>query len=196
MDTWRYHYPLCSTGKGGWGESERLAISNLINNLKKCREIALKKMLAKEGCETATMAKPPVDDEEKVDTRIFVNGNNVVRIAWGDLRVVAAILAKQGLSLKEMNGNRMSLSRRGSDVEWPLTKIFIFLKSNLGTYRPRDETTAEKLELDKGLETQIAKFLEGSSFDILGESAAGKIPSIDPHESGAHGATKIDVKKS
>ena len=141
----------------------------LINNLNKCRAKALTNILDREARETATMAKLEVDDEDKLVLRVLVDKEKVVPIKLGDLRVIAAILTTNKLSLKDMNGNVASLYSQGSDVEWPLTRIFIFLIDQHHMRIP-DEATAKKIKLDSVANAEIKNgidtILQESGFEI------------------------------
>lgn len=145
----------------------------LIENLNKCRGIALKKLLERKGRETATMAKAWVDDEEKVVLHVLVNKKDIVRIMLGDLRIIALILTTNKVSLEDMNGGRANLSSLDSDVVWPLARIFIFLKYELDVGIP-NYATVEKFSLNSlGIEDEIIEILDESSFKT--EEGAGSI---------------------
>ena len=113
---------------------------------------------------------------------VLVDWKNIVRIELGDLHVVAAILTTNKLSLKDMNGSTASLYGQDSDVVWPLTRIFIFLKYQHNMRIP-GEATATKLKLDSvenaKIKAGIVEILQESSF----ETAEGEGISNIPHTS-------------
>ena len=148
---------------------------NLIINLNKCRERAFKVVLANEGRERATMAKKLVDDGDKVVMRVLVDGKRVVRITRENLRVVAVIMTNRDVFMKDRNGSRVSISSEDSDVEWPLARIFIFLKAKLGAKMPRNEENAKALVLDKVDKSEIAQILKESGFEIPDEGSSDQL---------------------